>query len=122
MSLPDPKPAVLVLARDGLFRESLEFVIGVEGCKVIVSGDWRRATAGDFDCLVIDEHVLGKDFDGAGYLAGLGRQVILLSSRTLPVPALPNARRVSKPLRGSSLVDEIRSALTDCASRLRRNP
>lgn len=117
----NPKPTVLVLAHEGLFRDSLEFLLGAEGLRSIVSSDWQRATAGDFDCVIIDEHLLGKTFDGAQCLDTLGTQVVLLSSHTHPIPSLPRVRRVSKPLRGSGLVDEIRHAISEHARHLRRN-
>jgi hypothetical protein len=103
---------VLVVARDVVLRQSLEFALGAEGYAVDVHADISAVPgASGYACLVLDETGLaGRRDDIAAFCAGFAT-VVALADRPDGFVARLAHSVVAKPLDGSAVTAAVRSAL-----------
>lgn len=109
---------VLIIAADADLRRSLQFALEAEGYKVTC-----RASIGahelprDYDCTVIDHHVLGKDRElAAGYITTFA-PVVLLANTSQHALSPWAFRTLMKPLLGPALSIAISDAVASTGAR-----
>jgi hypothetical protein len=103
---------VLIIAADADLRRSVQFALEAEGyivtCRVSLAAHERPQ---DFDCTVVDHHVLGSEHRAARAFFQSFSPVILLANAA-PHPLSPWARQtLLKPMLGPALSAAIRGAL-----------
>jgi len=119
-----PKPMILIVDDDSAVRNSLKFVLNLEGFRVRLYPSGRELlTETDipgFGCLVIDYNLRGMN--GLDLLAELRRRRIAMPAiliTTYPSPtvreraAVAGAQVIEKPLLTEALFHGIRAALAD---------
>jgi CheY-like chemotaxis protein len=102
---------VLVIAADADLRRSVQFALEAEGYVVTCRASLAaHELPQDFDCTVVDHHVLGSEQRAAAFFQAFS-PVILLAN-TAPHPLSPWATRtLLKPMLGPALSAAIRDAL-----------
>lgn len=74
-------PKLLVIAADADLRRSLQFALEAEGFTVICRASiGAREIPADYDCTVVDHHVVGSDMKAAGAFFEAFSPVILLAN------------------------------------------
>lgn len=100
---------IIVVAPESAFRRSLEFALEVEGFSVeshaLLSEAEQSPTAAIALCTVVDEGVLRSRAGPPRSLDGMKKPVILLANELSATPARKGMTVLTKPLRGSDLVD-----------------
>ncbi len=107
-----PAASVLVIAPDADLRQSLAFVFEASGFIVRTCTRWPPEYAvGQFDAIILDEIGVSRELYGDGRLALLRDKIILLAGRVGPVPAIPHACLVRKPLLDALLLDLVQAMI-----------
>jgi len=104
---------LLVIAADADLRRSLQFALEAEGfavtCRASIAA---REIPANYDCTVVDHHVVGSDTKAAAAFFEAFRPVILLANAPVH-PLSPFAfRTLQKPQLGPALSTAIHEAVT----------
>ncbi len=113
MLSPVPVASILVVAPDADLRQSLVFVLQASGFIVNTCTAWPPDDQlGQFDAIILDEIAVPRGSYADIHLAALHDRIILLAGRGGPVPNIPHACVVRKPLLDSLLLDLLQSLVT----------
>lgn len=108
-----PAASVLVVAPDADLRQSLAFVFEATGFAVRTCTTWPPDyQLGQFDAIILDEVAVPRALYADGRLAAFRESIILLAGRVGPVPNIPHACLVHKPLLDTVLLDLVRGMIT----------
>ena len=99
---------VLLLAPESDLRRSLTFMLSAEGFSVEAGVTWPHADNASMQAVILDDSLLGKDFNGDDALRALGRRVLVLSGRSKAYSGLPAATVIHKPLLDHVVVNTIK--------------
>jgi DNA-binding NtrC family response regulator len=107
---------ILIVAPDSELRRSLEFALYAEGHEVISRASIAAHERPEFDCTVLDQHVIGSDRLAATRFCAIFSPVILLASQASHPLSSAAFRTVLKPLLGPALIGAVNEALSGAAT------
>lgn len=101
-------PSVLVVAPPSPHRESIVFLIVVEGFEVITEDVWPPVRPlSEFHCVVLDEAAVADIAHAHSDLVSIGRRLIFMHSNNNYVHRLDRAKLVLKPPLDRALIDAV---------------
>ncbi|MEP7239559.1 MAG: transcriptional regulator [Devosia sp.] len=107
---------VLVIAADADLRRSVQFALEAEGYGVTCRASLAaRELPRDFDCTVVDHHVLGSEQRAASAFFEAFAPVILLANSDSHPLSPWAAKTLLKPMLGPALSAAIRDAMASRA-------
>jgi len=103
-----PIASVLVIAPDAELRQSLAFVFEANNFEVRTCTAWPPPyQLGQFDVIILDETAVPRSLYADESLRLAHHQLILLAGRVGPIPPIPHAQLVHKPLLDTLLLDAV---------------
>ncbi len=111
-----PNARLLVVAPDADLRQSLAFLFEVNEFAVRISTHWPPDVQVEaFDAIILDEVAVARGAYADSLLVAQRNKIILLAGRVGPVPAIPHAYLVHKPLLDNVLLDDVQAVIAAAA-------